>query len=612
MSKLENNITNHLKMLSLDMIKEAGSGDVGLSLCSAPIFTTLFLRYLNYNRQNSNYINRDRVIVSNKLLPLMYASLHLFADSISMDNLKEYKKLNSITPGFANMNTPGIEIGSNTIGDVIASSVGIALGERYLENLIKLENNKCDLINYKTICICSEEDLMSGLSYEAMSYAGNECLNKLIFIVVKTNVAKDSSTKETFKENLTDRFIALNYNVDIINNNASSIDGAIDDAYVSKKPTVIVVKSTYGIDSSKENSNIDYNSPLSDSEMTSLRNKYKLELPYQVSKELYLDIRKEIDKRLEKKLNRWQELKEESLKDLKLKEIINFLENGLKEINFKPENIKINTEYNEELLISNNKILNILANKSPFVLCGSNDNFVNTLGNITKSNIMQKDNPTARNIIFGSRTQAMGGIANGLAALGFKVFISAPLKDSNVLMPAIRLSAQNNLDVNYIFSQDTFLNTYENMGDGATYEINNLRNIPGLINFRPADINEIIGVYDIKSTFKNPSTIIIGSDKVKKLLGTNYKYVMAGAYRVKKERENVNAIIIATGSEVPYALNIANELEGYGIDFRVVSMPSMELFRRQTEKYQNMLLPKDVKTFTLEFSNKGNWYEYAK
>lgn len=612
MSRLDTNIINNLKMLALDTIYASGSGDACLSLSAAPLFYTLFMEHLNFDRRNIEYINRDRLIVSNRLLPLMYSSLNLFYKDYSIENLKEYKKLNSNAKGYANIKNTGIDMGSIADGDVVASSVGIAVGEKYLESLIKIENPKCDLVDFKTICICTEEDIMNGISYEALSFASTLNLNKYILIVVADGISKDSSTKETFNENLIDRFISLNFNVEEVNgNNIGAIDGVLDDAYKSKKTSVIIVNTTYGIGSSRENSNMDYNKPLSKEEMNKLREEFKLTVPFEVNENYLKEIEKSLDKRLNKSIMAWQRLKEESLQDLKLKAIINFLTNGLDEISFKPENIKINDNYDEELTISNNKIFNILASKSPFVLCGSNDNFIYTKVCINKSKIMSKENPTGRNILFGGRSIAMGGIACGLASLGFKMFVSAPLTFESVMHNFIKLSVMNDLGVSFIFTQDTFLNTYENMGICPIEELNSLRMIPELIDFRPTDINEVIGLYDIISHHQNTSAIIISSNKSKKLIGTNPKYVLAGAYRVKKEKENLDAILIATGSEVPLALKVAEALEAYDIDFRVVSMPSMELFGMQKEKYQNMLLPKDVFTFTLEFGSTGIWYKYA-
>ncbi len=612
MSKLDNNIINNLKMLALDLIQAGGSGDVGLSLSSAPIFYSLFKNNIHFNPHDFHYINSDRLVVTNRLLPLLYASFHLFYKDYSLDNLKEYKKYDSNCKGYASLRSLGIQAPSILEGDVVAASVGLTLGERYLESLIKIENPKNNLINFKTICICTEADIMSGSAYEALSFASSEYLNKYLLIVIKDGIGKDSSTKETFNENLVDRFIALNFNVEEINgNNFGSIDGAIDDAMHSKKPTVLIIKNTYGVDSSRKDSNKNYNMPLSNEEMQAMREKYNMTSPFEVKEEYVKELAKDVDKRLSKEIAIWQNLKNESLKDLKIKEIIEFLTNGLREISFKSENIKINSTYEEELIISNNKILNLLTNKSPFILCGSNDNFYYTKSSINKSDIMSKENPTGRNILFGNRTLAMGGISLGLASLGFKLFLSAPLVYENLLHHYIKLSCYNSLPINYIFTQDTILNTYEEMGYPCIEEISDLRSIPNLINFRPCDIDEIVGVYSILSNYHKTTTMVISSNKTPKLLGTNAKYVLAGAYRVRKEREDLNAIIVATGSEVPIALKLADDLSAYGFDFRVISMPASEIYDLQKEKYQNMLLPKEIKTFTLEFAHPNSLQKYA-
>lgn len=612
MSKFYNNVVNNIKMLSLDMIKEAGSGDVGIALSSSSVFFTLFMKHLVFDVKNPNWINRDRVVISNRFLPIMYSTLHMFGYNLSIDNLKEYKKLNSMTLGYASMDSTGIEIGSIDRGDVIASSVGIALGERYLESLIKIEKPKCKLIDFKTYCICTLEDIMNGISYESLSFISKERLNKLVLIVIKDEVCKDCNAKEVYKENLDDRFDALGFDViEVKGNSINIIDEAIDDANVSKKPTVIIINTIYGKDSSRENSNVSYNKPLNNQEMNDLREKCKNDLPFQVNEEYYEEIKKQINKRINKDLSKWQKEKEECIQDLKLKEIIDFLENKDVKVEFKPENIKLNDNYEEELVLGHNKIFNIFASKSPFILNCSDDNFIYTKSNIIKSDNMNSNNPTGRNILFGGRTSAMGGIANGLACLGFKVFVSTPLINSNILRSSIKFSASNNLPVHYIFTQDTFINTYENSGYGCVDEINSLRLIPNLINFRPADINEIIGVYSILANYKKSSAIIVGDEKVKKLIGTNYKYVVAGAYRVRRERGEANGILIATGTEVALAIKIAEELLPYGIDFRVVTMPSQELFKMQNNRYKYSLLPKELKTFVLEFGSSSMWHKFA-
>jgi len=608
MSKLDNNVINNIKMLSLDMIKEARVGDSNLAINASSIFYALFMKHLKFNINNPNWINRDRVIVSNRFLPIMYSTLHLFGFDISLENLKDYRKFNSNINSFGNINTPGIEVSSNNIGDVISSSVGIALGERYIESLIKIENPKCNLINFNTYCICTYEDIMSGLAYESLSYASKENLNKLIFIVVKDRFTKDGVTKEEYNEDSHKFFDSLNYNfVELKGTNFSDIDAEIDLAKDNKNPSIILINPKI----SKDTLDISYNKPLKDEELNVLREKYKINLPFSVSNELYEEVNHQLDKRLNKILNKWNELKQDCLNDLKLKEVIEFLETKNIKINFNVDNIKINDNYEEELINGNAKIFNILASKSPFVLSLSNDNFYYTKCNISKSDLMNKYNPTGRNISFGIRSHAMGGIANGLATLGFKVFISCPLRTSELLKPYIKMAAFNNFPVNYIFTNDTFTNPDLETGFSVVDEINSLRLIPNLINFRPSDINEIIGIYHILSNYKKTSTITIGSDKSKKIIGTNPKYVVAGAYRVRREKGEANAILIASGNEVSKALKIADELFPYGIDLRVISMPSKELFELQNDRYRFSLIPDYLKTFVLEYSESSLWNKYA-
>lgn len=599
MSKIDGNAINNIKLLGLDMIKEAGSGDVGLTLSMANVFYNLFLEHLNYQKDNENWFNRDRLIVNNRYLPLLYSTLHMFGFNISLDNLKEFKKMDSKTKGY---------LDSITNGDVLSTSAGITLGMRYLSSLIKVENPKCELLNNYTYCICTMDDLMSGIGSETLSFIGKEKLNKLIILCSKDKVSKDSHTDIVFKENMVDKFLALNFEIIEVKNSYSnnSINEAIDEAKDSKKPTIILFNTKYAKDTSYEDDKVYINKPLNEEEINLLKDKYKINMSVN---DIKIELEKLVNKRLDKVINKWNLLKEECIKDLKIKEIINFLENKSINIDFKSDNFKLNDNYNEELIKGNSKMFNMFASKSPFVLSLSDDNFSNTLCNISKSNNMSSEEKIGRNILFGSRTSCMGGVANGLASLGFKVFVSTPLINSTLLINTIKLSSLNNYDVHYIFTQDTLTNTYDSIS--AYNEINMLRLIPNLITFRPCDINEIIGIYEIIGSYKKPTAIVIGNDKVNKLIGTNPKYVVAGAYRVRRERGEANGTIIATGSEVTLALQIAEELMPYGIDLRVVSMPSRELFEVQNDRYKYSLIPNSLKTFVIEFGNTMLWNKYA-
>lgn len=614
MSKLDLNVVNNIKILSIDMIREAGSGNSGVSLSMPNVFYNLFLNHLVFQKNNPEWINRDRVIVNNNYLPLMYSTLHMFGYDITLETLKEYKKFNSITSGFANPNTLGIEVGSITNGDVLASSVGIALGERYLNSLVKIEKPKCELINYHTYCICTMDDLMSGIGYEALAFASREKLNKLIILCNKDDFGKDSNAKEIYADNIVDRFDALNFEVIEVKNghNFNAIDVAIDEAKENKLPTLILFSTKYAKDSEREDTIEFYNVPLSNDDINNLCEKYKITMPITDTENYKIELEKIVNKRLNKTIEKWNTLKNECMSDLKIKQIVEFLETKNIKIDFSSDNFKLNDTYNEELINGNSKMFNMFASKSPFILSCSNDNFINTKCSIIKSGIMSNKNKIGRNILFGSRTLAMGGISNGLASLGFKVFISTPLIDSTSLINSIKLSTMFNYPVNYIFTQDSFINNYENLGISSSFELNTLRMIPNLITIRPCDINEIIGTYEILSNYKKSVAIIIGSEKTPKFIGTNPKYVVAGAYRIRREKGELNGTIIATGTEVSLAIDIAEELySSYGIDLRVVTMPSMGLFENQNDRYKYSLIPKEIKTFVIEFNNSMLWNKYA-
>ncbi len=602
MNKFDTNVINNLKMLSLDMIANGKSGNSSLCLKSAPILYTIMMKHLNFDNQNADFINRDRLIVSNDLLPLMYAGINLFTEDISLESLKDYQKLGSSCSSYAQSSTKRIEVGSNASGDVLATSAGIALGERYIEELIKLENPKCDLINYHTFCLCKEEDLLSGIGLETLEYVRCENLNKLIYVVIE-----DNNTKSNLHHKIDDLLSLEGFNAETLNNtNLSAIDGALEDAKISKKPTILIIK-----DNTKEyvrEENKLY-MPYSMDELNTMRTEFGIENPFDVPTTLYTEIKNALNKRLDKFLNKWQSVYEENLSDIKIKNIIDFLKNKTFKINFNAENIKINANYDEELLISNNKIFNLMASKSPFILNVSDGNFNNTKCLIKTANFMSKEDKSARNIDFGSKTLAMGGISLGLASLGFKVFVSTPLVNVNKIFDLIKLSTQNNYDVNFIFTQDNFID--RNYGACAVSEINLLRLIPNLITIKPADIDEVVGSYEILSNLRKTAVLVMDNEKMPKLLGTNPKYVMAGAYRILKEQERLDAIIVSSGPEVKYALKVAEDLRQYNFDIRVVVMPSWELFSIQTERYQNILLPKEIKTFTLEFSNTLLWQVYA-
>ena len=575
MSKIDNNVVNHIRMLSIDMINKRGFGDAMLSLSISPLFYTLYLNHINFVN-NKNCLNRDRVVVNNRYLPTLYSTLHLFGFNVDLKSKLE-----------------GIEIGSVTNGDVIASSVGIALGGRYLDGLITNVLPKNNLISYHTYCICTMDDLMSGISYEALSFASYQKLSKLIIICNKDDIAKDSSTKETYKENLLDRFMALNFNfIEIKNgNNIAQIDDAISEAKASKKPSIIILNTKYGKDSLNEGSNKNYNKPLKAEDIKNLTEKYNVTFP--IAEELKEEINKIVSKRIEKFMAKWDLFYQECINNNKTKDIINFIENKNIEIKFSGENFKLNENYNEELIIGNSKMFNMFAYKSPYVISASDDNFIYTKMNIVKYSVIDNENKIGRNILFGNRTLGMGGIANGLASLGFKIFISTPLSNCSLLLNSIKLSSKYNYPVTYVFTEN----------DCDNFDRRLLNNIMNSITFNPGDINEIIGIYEILAKYKKCSIVIIDNKKVPKLKGAKSDYVMAGAYRIKKEKEKLDGTIIVSGKNVSLGLELSQELEERGFNLRVVSLVSKGIFELQSDKYKDSLLNKEAPIIGISSNN---------
>ena len=317
--------------------------------------------------------------------------------------------------------------------------------------------------------------------------------------------------------------------------------------------------------------------------------------------------------RVSKKYNKWQIEYDKALatRNNTIINMINLIEKGDFLIDFDSTNYQINDKYSEEGRISNEKVINFIAPKTKFFVGGSADLFRSTRTIIEKDSLMTDEDPLGRNIEFGVREGAMGGILNGLAISGLRCFGSTFLAFADYLKASMRMSAMMNLPVTYIFTHDSV----RVGGDGPTHEpieqLSMLRTIPNMITFRPADINEIIGCWEYILKNKKTVSLVLNKENTKILKHTNGKYVKYGAYIVRKEKYHLDATIIATGYEVTTALKIADELFNEGIDLRVVSMPSIELFLLQNPVYEEKLLPKDVLTFTLEAGSTLLWNRFA-
>lgn len=618
MSKIDNEAINSIKVLALDMIDKAGSGHPGMVLGAASILYALYKDHLKVIPSKPDWVNRDRFVMSSGHgSALLYSMLYHAGFNIDMDELKQFRKLNSLTPGHPEYKvTPGVDSTTGPLGQGIGIAVGMAMAERYLNAIANIEKKNSKLIDYYTYCLCGDGDLMEGISYEALSFASTQNLNKLIILYDCNQVSLDSDTDLTFTEDIAIRFEALDFNILEVKNGSdySEVSKAIKQAKKSDRPTIIICHTIIGKDSINEGTNKVHGKPLAKEDLSNLKEKFKITSePFVVDSKYKDHILNSINKRMAPVFKSW----EEEYTDIKetnnfgLNSLFNLLERNAFVIDFDDTKFKISDEYSEELRESNHKIMNFISPKSPFFLGGSADLSSSCKTNLDKSTIQSPDNPVGKNIYFGVREHAMGAILNGMALSNLKVFGSTFLSFSDYQKPAIRMSALMNLPVTYIYTHDSIY-----VGeDGPTHEpveqLTMLRSIPNFITFRPADINEIMGSWEYILKNNCPTALVLSKEKRSKLKNTNAKFVKYGAYMIRKEKFRLDGVIIATGSEVAMAVDISKELFTMGIDTRVVSMPSMELFLKQNPKYEEQLLPKDVPTFVIEAGSSLIWNRFA-
>lgn len=602
-------IIDNIRALGIDMINEAKSGHPGIVLGAAPIIATLYYNHIKVNQEDPYWINRDRFVMSaGHGSALLYATLFMAGYDIPLEELKNFRKINSITPGHPEYGlTPGVDVTTGPLGEGFATSVGMAISERYLRNYFG-----DDLINHYTYVLCGDGDLMEGISYEAASLAGHMNLNKLIVLYDSNNVTLDGSLKNSSSEDIKMRFEACGWNYLLVDDGEDTVklDFAITEAKASpSKPTLIEVKTTIGKYSKYEGTSKVHGSPLSEEDILNIKEKLELrEVPFAISQEVRDLMRDKIYDRNGKSIRDFKELilslDEKRKKDYEL--LISKDPIRLMEIDYTYPQDGMDSTRNVS-----GKILNSIAKNYPFLIGGSADVSKSTMARIedTQDNLFLS--PMGRNISFGIRENAMGAIANGIALSNMTPFVSTFFSFSDYLKPSLRMSALMNLPVIYVFSHDSI-----SVGeDGPTHEpieqLASLRATPNFDTYRPADANEVIGSYKAILEFRKPAAIILGRNKVKIQENTSSSEVIKGAYIIEKERNELEAIIISTGEELELAMKVYNSLNEKGYGIRVVSMPSMSRFEKNDEAYINEVLPKGVKTFVIEASSSLSWYKYA-
>ncbi|MGI6324499.1 MAG: transketolase [Bacilli bacterium] len=624
MNQNELKIVDTIRALGIDMIDMAGSGHPGIVLGAAPIIYTLFAKHLKVNPKVDKWVNRDRFVLSaGHGSALLYATLFLAGFDLTIDDLKAFRRVDSKTPGHPEYGvTSGVDMTTGPLGQGFASAVGMAMAERYLATKYNVKKKNIfdpnlSIFDYYTYVLCSDGDLMEGVTYEAASLAGTLGLGKLIVLYDSNDVSLDGTLDKTFTEDVLTRFSAMGWHTQLVKNgeDINAIDKAIAKAKdTPNKPSIIQIKTIIGKGSINEGKSVVHGHPLDKEDIEQLKNRLGIRnIPFAVSQDATDAFRKMINERIESNYNKWLEIFNSYMGqavDAQKKEIDDII-NHRYQLDINSLMWQFNEDLKEATRETNGKVMNVIADNLHNFMGGSADVASSTKTYLNKYPNYTKDSYDGRNIWFGVREHAMGAILNGISLSGIRTFGSTFLSFSDYMKPAIRLSCMMNLPVTYIFTHDSI-----NIGpDGPTHQpieqLAMLRSIPNLDVYRPADAKEVVGVWQAILNSNNPSALILSRADVNLQIGTDVMGVLRGAYIVKPEQKRLDGIIIATGSEVDLAIQVSNELFNRNIDIRVISMPCMSLFFKQSKKYQEDLFPIGVKKIVIEAGSSYGWHRFV-
>ena len=612
---------NAIKVLGVDAINKAKSGHPGVVMGAAPMAYSLFTKHLRVNPKKTDWINRDRFVLSaGHGSMLLYSLLHLSGfEDVSLEEVKNFRQWGSKTPGHPEFgHTKGIDATTGPLGQGISTAVGMALAERYLA--AKYNKEGYDLFDHYTYVICGDGDIMEGVASEASSFAAVQKLNKLVVLYDSNDICLDGETKDAFSENVRARYEAYGWNTILVEDgaNVDAVSAAIEQAKKSDKPTLIEVKTIIGAGSpNRQGTNGVHGAPLGDEETALFRKEIGWENePFDIPADVYADFKANVAERGENEYAKWEKL----YADYKVKfpELAKELEEALTREDIKhlsKESFSFkNVGESQATRNSSQDAINSVAAVLPTFFGGSADLSHSNMTFIKGDGLQDDEHRTERNVQFGVREFAMATVLNGLTLHGgVRVFGGTFFVFSDYLKAALRLSALQNLPVTYVFTHDSIA-----VGeDGPTHEpiehLASLRTIPNTYVFRPADATEAQAAWYLSQKTNNkPTSIVLTRQNLPILENSSFEKVAKGAYVVHETAADFDTILIATGSEVALAIDVARELEKDGSKVRVVSMPSVELFEEQSKEYKEELLPLSVRRrVSLEMGNSALWYKYV-
>ncbi|HIW70494.1 MAG TPA: transketolase [Candidatus Limosilactobacillus merdipullorum] len=614
MDKMDQAGVDSLRFMSIDMIEKAMSGHPGITIDAAPMAYVLWEKFLNFNPNDPQWLNRDRFVLSaGHGSALLYSLLHFNKYDVSLDDIKNFRQLNSKTPGHPEYgHTAGVDATTGPLGQGLGMAVGMAMAEAHLA----AQYNKPDypLFDHYTYALVGDGDLMEGISQEAINIAGDKGLRKLIVLYDSNDISLDGPLSLSTDEREKTRFEAAGWDYLKVadGNNLDDISKAIAMAKTTDKPTLIEIKTIIGYNTPDAGTNKVHGSALGETNVAATRKAYHwdyrpFEYPAGVADRFgqYVAAKKDAYDQWKQLFGKYAAAYPTEYQQLTTAEL---------------DTSAVHDDYENGSSVATRvvgaDVLQSLAAKNPQLWGGSADLFSSNKTNLKDDGIFAKGNYAGRNVYFGVREFGMAAAVNGINLHGgSRAYGSTFMVFSDYLKAAIRLAALQHLPSIFIFSHDSLA-----VGeDGPTHEpieqLAMFRTIPNVQVFRPADAHETVAAWKvIAKTTDRPSILIESRQKLPVLPETANAAVDRGAYIVSAAKTATpDGILLATGSEVQLALAAKKQLEETGnYDLQVVSVPSMELFDRQPADYRHKVLPTNVrKRLAIEMGSTGLWYKYV-
>jgi len=620
---IEQTAINTVRALAADAVQKANSGHPGTPMALAPVGHVLWTESINYNPQNPKWVNRDRFILSaGHACMLQYSFLYLTGYKISLDDIKNFRQLHSKTAGHPEYGLlAGIEITTGPLGQGFANGVGFAIAQKFMAS--RYNKPGFDIFNYKIYAICSDGDMMEGVTAEAASLAGHLQLGNIIYLYDDNHITIEGNTDLAFSEDVQKRFEAYGWHVQVLpdGNDIEALSKAINKAQKeASRPSLIKVRTHIGYGSpNKADTASAHGSPLGEDEVKLVKENFGFDPDkyFEVPDEV-LNYYREAGKRGIKKEKSWNELyKNYKEKYPELANEYELLSSGRLPQGWKEKLPVFKAGEKIATRKASGKVLNAIADYLPTLIGGSADLAPSTDTDLEKYKSFSSTNLGGRIFHFGIREHAMGAVLNGMALSKCIIPYGATfLIFSDYMRPPIRLAAIMKIRPIFIYTHDSI-----GLGeDGTTHQpveqLIGLRSVPNLTVIRPADANETAHAWRVALEHSDgPVALILtrqGIPVIDQEKYTKANELEKGAYILSESEITPQIILIGTGSEVQLLIAAQEKLKQQNIDARVVSMPSWELFDKQDETYKEKVFPKTLKKrLAVEAGSALGWCKYV-